>query len=62
MKYMGFSYDEKGKSYFSYCHEDNKKCRKKIIKEYFKLEKRTYQWIQISELLKNTYFEYKKMI
>ena len=72
---MGFSYDERKKSYFSDRHEDegNKTCRKKFIKEYFELEKRTYRWIQIGEklaknfeeeedspLLKKSFYEYKK--
>ena len=51
MKYMGFSYNERIKSYFSDHHEDegNKTCQKKFIKEYFEIEKRTYRWIQLTE-------------
>jgi len=63
------------KNYFSDRHEDpnNKEDRKKFIKKYFEMEKRTYRWVQIREdtakmfeedkdepLLRNIFYEYKK--
>ena len=77
MRFMNFSYNERKKSYFSDRHEDknNKDDRKIFIKKNFNIEKRTYQWIQITEesakkyerdedepLLKNSFYENTKMV
>ena len=77
MKFIGFTYDERRKSYFSDKHEDqeNRIYRKQFISKYFELEKRTHHWVQIDEdsakemeknqenpLMKNVYFEFKKII
>ena len=56
MNHMGFSYDERQKSYFSDCHENNSNedYWKQILKKYYDIEKRTYRRIQTSkELAKN---------
>ena len=53
MQNIGFTYDERRKSYFSDKHEDKENIlsRKKFIKKYFDLERRTHRWVQIPESL-----------
>ena len=73
MKYLGFNFCERKKSYYCDKHEDesNVLFRKKFIKKYFQYEKNTYRWVHLKEedaielerdnnnkLLENTFVEF----
>ena len=75
MKFIGFNYDERKKTYFTDRHEsmENRKYRKEYIKQYFSFELYTYRWVQITDecgdalerdenvkLLKNIYHSFER--
>lgn len=51
MHYLGYTFDERKKCYFTDRHEDveNVTCRKEFVKTYFEYEKRAYRWVHITE-------------
>ena len=50
MKYLGFNFCERKKSYYCDKHEDESNIlfRKKIIKKYFQFETNTYRWVHLT--------------
>ena len=74
MHHLGFTYDERQKSYLSDKHEnkENVDARQKFIKKYFNYKVRAYRWVQVPKdlaiemendteqpLAKNISYEYK---
>jgi len=75
MHYLGYTFDERKKCYFTDRHEDveNVTYRKKFVKKYFEYEKRAFRWVHITEekakilendkdvrLIKNMYDDYEE--
>ena len=52
MQNIGFTYDERRKSYFSDKHEAKRMfCQGRSLKFFFDLERRMHRWVQIPESL-----------
>ena len=51
LKYLGFRYKKRTKSYYSDTHEseENVEARKRFVERYLKLEVRARVWVQITE-------------
>ena len=75
MCYLGFTFDERTKSYFSdkHEHEENVQARKSFIEKYFEYEKQSHRWVHLTEqqavamenreeenLLQHIYYEFEE--